>query len=112
MIRTSEVVYSLSCLKVKEREINMTLGLMSPTDDLTLISDPHAIVPSTVSDGGDPEAAQRAALPIGSTWCPRDERAVKGEVPEHQEEIFWSGSMQEAAAERTQRKEKTKEERS
>ncbi|KAJ1109967.1 hypothetical protein NDU88_007324 [Pleurodeles waltl] len=55
---------------------------------------------------------QRATLPIGSTWCPWDERAVKGEVPERQEEIVGSGNLQEAAAEQTRRNKKTKEERS
>ncbi|KAJ1199069.1 hypothetical protein NDU88_002907 [Pleurodeles waltl] len=75
-------------------------------------SDPHEIAPSAVSAGGDPEARQRAPLPIGSTWCLRDERAIKGKVPECQEEIVRSGSLQEAAAERTRRNEKTKEERS
>ncbi|KAJ1087128.1 hypothetical protein NDU88_000322 [Pleurodeles waltl] len=75
-------------------------------------SDPHAIAPSAVSAGGDPEATQRAALPIDSTWCPQEERAIKEEVRESKEEIVWSGNLQEAAAERTRRNEKTKEERS
>ncbi|KAJ1197077.1 hypothetical protein NDU88_000939 [Pleurodeles waltl] len=75
-------------------------------------SDQHAIVPSAVSAGGDPEVTERATLPNGSTWCPRDERAVKGEVLERQEEIVGSGNLQEAAVEQTRRNKKTKEERS
>ncbi|KAJ1115902.1 hypothetical protein NDU88_004122 [Pleurodeles waltl] len=73
--------------------------------------DPHAIAPSAASAGGDLEATQRAALPIGPTWYSRDERAVKGEVPERQREIVRSRNYQEAAAEQTRRNEKTKEER-
>ncbi|KAJ1123793.1 hypothetical protein NDU88_002260 [Pleurodeles waltl] len=75
-------------------------------------SDPHSIAPSAVSACVDPEATQRASLPIGSTWYPWDERDVKGEVPECQAEFVRSGNLQEAAAERTQRIERTKEERS
>ncbi|KAJ1144152.1 hypothetical protein NDU88_010454 [Pleurodeles waltl] len=44
------------------------------------------MAPSTVSAWVAPEATQRAALPIGHTWDTQDERAVKGEVPERQEE--------------------------
>ncbi|KAJ1138205.1 hypothetical protein NDU88_004596 [Pleurodeles waltl] len=57
-------------------------------------SDPHSIAPSAVSACVDPEATQRAALPIGSTWFPRDEKDAKGEVRERQAEFVQSGNLQ------------------
>ncbi|KAJ1190129.1 hypothetical protein NDU88_006868 [Pleurodeles waltl] len=73
-------------------------------------SDPHSIAPSAVSASIDPEATQRAALPIGSTWYPRDERDIKGEVLEHQAELVQSGNLQEAAADPKDRKDQGGEE--
>ncbi|KAJ1113739.1 hypothetical protein NDU88_001981 [Pleurodeles waltl] len=53
------------------------------------------MAPSAVSAWVAPEATQRAALPIGHTWDTRDERAVKGEVPERQGEAVRSRPRKE-----------------
>ncbi|KAJ1082352.1 hypothetical protein NDU88_002520 [Pleurodeles waltl] len=75
-------------------------------------SDPHTIAPSAISAGVDPEATQRAVLPIGSVWYSRDERDVKREVPLCQGSADGrSGNLQEAAAEKTRRLERIKEKR-
>ncbi|KAJ1190135.1 hypothetical protein NDU88_006874 [Pleurodeles waltl] len=75
-------------------------------------SDPHTIAPSALSAGVDPEATQRAVLPIGSARYSRVERDVKGEVPVCQEgEDGRSGNLQESAAVKTRRLERIKEER-
>ncbi|KAJ1187720.1 hypothetical protein NDU88_004490 [Pleurodeles waltl] len=75
-------------------------------------SDPHTIAPSAISAWIDPEATQRAVLPIGSAQYSRDERDVKGEVPKCQGgEVGRSGNLQDAAAERTRRLERIEEER-
>ncbi|KAJ1188144.1 hypothetical protein NDU88_004908 [Pleurodeles waltl] len=74
---------------------------------------PHTIAPSVTSAWDDPEATQRAALPIGAALYPRDARDVKGKVPVFQKSpVGRSGDFQEAAAERTQRLERNQEERS
>ncbi|KAJ1216829.1 hypothetical protein NDU88_004428 [Pleurodeles waltl] len=75
-------------------------------------SDPHSIAPSTVSAWVALEATQRAALPIGYTWDTRDERAVKGEVPEHPGRFVRSGNLQEEVSGVDRRSERTREERS
>ncbi|KAJ1104211.1 hypothetical protein NDU88_001623 [Pleurodeles waltl] len=51
--------------------------------------------PSAVSAWVAPEATQRAAHPIGHAWDTRDERAVKGEVPERQGEAVRSRPRKE-----------------
>ncbi|KAJ1111428.1 hypothetical protein NDU88_008752 [Pleurodeles waltl] len=56
------------------------------------------MAPSTVSAWVAPEATQRAALPIGYTWDTRDERAVKGEVPELQGKAVRSRHRQEGVS--------------
>ncbi|KAJ1115486.1 hypothetical protein NDU88_003710 [Pleurodeles waltl] len=70
------------------------------------------MAPSTVSAWVAPEATQRAALPIGYTWDTRDEKAIKGEVPECQERFVRSRHLQEGVSGADRRSEMTREERS
>ncbi|KAJ1122921.1 hypothetical protein NDU88_001394 [Pleurodeles waltl] len=57
------------------------------------------MAPSAVFAWVAPEATQRAALPIGHAWDTRDERAVKGEVPERQGEAVRNRPRKEEVGE-------------